>query len=192
MTTISELRAQIASGEVKVGGGGGGPKVGPGTFETQVIESSYGKGFSGNDRGLVKVKVIGGGTVDELGGMINIYLPSTENSAPRSIAEWQPALVSMGIGEDKIWEECDDSSEVVANICAIVTKLAKRGMVLTIERKEQPKLDAQGRKQYWNNITGAAAVAHSAPSDAPVSAAQMTAVASLAAPAAEKIKPWKK
>jgi len=85
----------------------------------------------------------------------------------RSIAEWSAILVELGIPEDRIWQDCDTTNDIVSNIASIANKLALKGKLkLVIDRPVQmtkagqPKLDAKGNAQYWNNIKS---VIHSDP-----------------------------
>ena len=202
---IAELRAKIASGEIKPQqGGGNGPKVGEGEFLCMVEEASFGKGESGNLRGIAKLKVLSGGTDAEIGGLFNLYLQtSNEKYAAETIALWTQILVAASVKEDKIFDDADSISEIISNIMQLANKLAVRGvMKLVVKRKQQKELDAKGHKRFYNDIqldetlelysketiesdaAIDAAIAESA-AEAPKAAAAATAKAPT-----QKAKPW--
>ncbi len=195
---VSTLRARIAAGEVKTGGGGG-PKVGEGLFNCLITEAVYGKGNNGNDRAMFTAKVISGGTDQEVGGTFHLYSQTVkEQFLEQDIALWAKILVEgMGLAEEKIYNDAETYQDILINIVTIAAKLARNNKLkLIIERKEQTKLDANGRKQFWNNIKGVADVEGTLPGEvapgvpampAPAaSAAQIAAVANVGHPS----KPW--
>lgn len=153
MSTIADLRARIAKGEVKIGGSKG-PKVGEGTFACLVESAQAGKGESGNFRGQVTVKVLSGGTDAEIGGKFNLYMQTVNHSyAEETIALWTEVLKLYGVNEDKVFDDANDLEDIVTNICGLLTKKAKSGgLKLVIKRKEQTNKDAQGRARYWNDV----------------------------------------
>lgn len=161
MTTVNkiqELRARIASGAVRPTSTKT-PRVGEGLFECLVTEASFGKGESGNARGLVKLKVLSGGTDAEVGGMFNLYVQvKNEKYLESTIAEWAVVLAAHGVTEDRIYEDAETLVEVATNIMALANKLAQKGKLkLTIKRKAQEKPDAKGKTIYYNDIVPASA-----------------------------------
>jgi hypothetical protein len=158
MSKISELRARIASGEIKPStGGSSGPKVGEGTFTCLVEGATFEKGNNGNPRGLIKAKVLSGGTDAEVGGTINIYVQTmNQKFAEQSIAEWAGILGVYGITDEKIYDDCDDLQDIIANIMSIANKLGMKGKLkLVIKRKDQNKPDEKGNKRFYNDIVEA-------------------------------------
>lgn len=149
----NSLRARIAAGDIKPSAGSSGPKVGEGIFLCLVEEALYAKGLSGNPRGMIKVKVLEGGTEKEVGGTFNLYL-QTQNPEfmEQTIALYTGLLVNMGVDENKIFD-AESMPEVITNICTIVNKMAMRGgLKFVIKRKEQAGLDPKGNKRYFNDI----------------------------------------
>ena len=155
MNKIQELRAKIARGEVKTGfSGNSGPKVGEGTFLTLIESTEFSKGQSANLRGMIKCKVIGEGTPQEIGGLFNIYLQTTNPEFMEStIAFYSELLTGFGVDEAAIYADSEDLAEVIQNITSIIMrKLVKHGAKLVIKRKQQQKLDQNGRPRYYNDI----------------------------------------
>ncbi len=155
MSFISDLKARLASGDYDPKKVGGGPKVGAGDFVCLVIEASFGKGENGNPRGMFTLKVLNGGRDEEVGGQFRMYIQTVnEDFALVHIKEWVRILVDLGVDESKLLDEDAESvQDVVANLIAAANKLAMKGRLkLLINRKQQPRLDPQGRPQYWNNI----------------------------------------
>jgi len=151
---IKKLRERIASGEIKPSqGGGSGPKVGEGTFLCLVEESSYGRGLSGNLRGVVVCKVLEGGNDAEVGGKLNIYLQTQNDKySEETIALWAGFLTELGVAEEKIFD-ADSLPEIINNICVLANKLALKGKLkLVLKRKLQAKPDEQGRPRYFNDV----------------------------------------
>lgn len=200
---IAELRAKIASGEIKPQqGGGNGPKVGEGEFLCMVEEASFGKGESGNLRGIAKLKVLSGGTDAEIGGLFNLYLQTlNEKYATETIALWTQILVAAGVKEDKIFDDADSISEIISNIMQLANKLAVRGvMKLVVKRKQQKELDAKGHKRFYNDIQldetleiySKETIESDAAIDAAIaeSAAEAPKAAATAKASTQKAKPW--
>lgn len=152
MSKIQELRNRIKNGEVKPQQGG--VKVVAGNYTCMIDEATFGKGESGNLRGIIKVKVVNAENPEMIGGKFNLY-EQTANTKfmEQSIAMWVEILTATGTSEDKIYDDADDMSDVIQNIMNILAKLAKKGtFYLQVDRKEQGKTDAQGRNLYYNNI----------------------------------------
>ena len=171
MSTVQELRAKIAKGEIKPStGGSNGPKVGEGLFTILVTEAIFGKGESGTLRGMVNCKVLSGGTDAEVGGQFKLYI-QTQNQKflESSIAEWDGILTKLGVDQSKIYDDADDLNEVVNNLMNITNKLAIKGKVkLVIKRKEQVGTDSKGHKRYYNDIQSVVEPEAVAPVTAPV------------------------
>jgi len=202
MSNISELRAKIASGEIKPTAGGGNytPKVGAGIFNCLVTDSQFGRGNGGNPRVMMTCRVISGGTENEVGGEFRYYIATTnERYLQESIALWCGLLTeTYGIPEDKIYYDAEDERDIAANIASISAKLAANGrLVLVIKRSPQKGKDSNGHQQYYNDIQsavdGAAQVSGTQNlgtpaavviTEGPVSKGQIAAVAGAS-------KPWK-
>ena len=182
---ISSLKDKLSSGEYDPKKGGK-PRVGEGTYDCLVTEALFGKGENGNPRGMVTCRVLGGGKVEEVGGEFRIYLQTVnEKYAIATIKEWVGLLTEIGIPEAKIMDDDAESiQDVVSSIMSICNKLALRNKLkLVIERKAQPKLDREGRPQYWNNIQRAEKVDTEAPAlslqAGPASSKQIEALSAL-------------
>ena len=203
---IKKLRERIASGEIKPSqGGGGGPKVGEGTFLCLVEEAAYGRGMSGNLRGNIVCKVLEGGTDAEVGGKFSIYL-QTQNDKfmEESIALWGGLLAELGVDEEKIFDG-ESLPEIINNIIVVINKLGLKGRLkVVVKRKLQAKPDEQGRPRYYNDVlqvvpvedAPAAAPAQEEASAAPVSAVtgkpvDVPSPAETLAMVAKSQKPWK-
>ena len=193
MSTVQELRAKIAKGEIKPStGGSNGPKVGEGLFTILVTEAIFGKGESGTLRGMVNCKVLSGGTDAEVGGQFKLYI-QTQNQKflESSIAEWDGILTKLGVDQSKIYDDADDLNEVVNNLMNITNKLAIKGKVkLVIKRKEQAGTDSKGHKRYYNDIQSVVEPETVAP--AAETKAETVTEAQVSAPVAEPVAPAKK
>ena len=203
---IKLLRERIASGEIKPSqGGGGGPKVGEGTFLCLVEESSYGRGQNGNLRGTLTCKVLEGGTDAEVGGKFVCYLQTLNDSfAEEAIALWAGFLTELGVSEEKIFD-ADSLPEIINNICVQANKLALKGKLkIVVKRKAQAKLDDKGHQRFFNDVlqvvpveaAPAAAPAQEEASTAPVSTVtgkpvDVPSPAETLAMVAKSQKPWK-
>ena len=154
MSKVQELRNRIKNGEVAPSkGGANGPKVGEGNFVCRVDEASFGKGESGNLRGMVKLTVIKSENEKEIGGKFNIYEQTTnEKYLEQSIAMWGQILTAVGVSEDKLFDDADDTDDVMNNVMVQINKLVKKGFKVYLNRKLQDKLDAQGRPRFYNNV----------------------------------------
>ena len=199
MGTVAELRARIASGEVKAAGGGV-KGVGEGLFLCSVEGVEYGKGNEGNLRGAIKCKVLTGGTDKDVGGIFNIYLQTVnEGYAEQALALWIPLCAAWGISEDKIYDsDCENVADIIGSLCTLINKLAlKGGLRLQVARKLSGKTNAKTNRPYYYSDPKEASRASTAPAPAtapaaPQAAAPAAAPAAQAAPAAAPKKAWMK
>ena len=190
--SIADLKAKIASGAIQPPSAGA-KGVGEGLFLSTVEKAIYGPGDNGNLRGAIECKVLSGGTDKDVGGKFTIYVQTTNQGfLEQSIAEWTGYLTSIGIGEDKIFEDAEDLMDVMGNIMTQVNKLGIKGKLrLLVERKPQAKINPKNNKPYfYNNIKEVSVVDAQAgtPTQAPAPAAApapaQTAAPAPAAPAA--------
>lgn len=156
MSKIQELRQRIKNGEIKVGKGSSGPKVGEGKFTVSIEEAIFGKGENGNERGMITVKVISSedGDVGVIGGQFKLY-EQTKNTEfmEKSIAVWVEILTALGVDEDKIYDDAETLVDVIQNIITLIGKLVRKNPVfLFINRVAQKNLDAKGNARFYNNI----------------------------------------
>lgn len=153
--SIEDLRARIASGDIKPPSGGGGKGVGEGTFLSLIEKADFGRGEGGNLRGSVECKVLSGGTDQDIGGRFNVYIPTTNQTyLEQLIAEWTGYMKLWGISEDKAFEDAEDMIDIMGNIVTQVNKLAIKGQLrMVVERKAQKKINPKsGKPYYFNNI----------------------------------------
>ena len=194
MSRVDDLRAKIASGEIKAGGGGE-KGVGEGLFLCSVESAEFNRGNGGNLRGAVRVKVLDGGTDKDIGGKFNIYMQTVNESfAEKTVAEWGEPCKAWGISEDKIYEDAESVSDILGNICTLINKQAmKGGLRLVVDRKKSGKVDPKSNKPfYWNNLKDATRDAPATAPAAPQAVAPVAAPVAVAAPAAAPAAPAKK
>jgi hypothetical protein len=180
---IRDLRARIASGEITTTGSRA-TKVGEGNFVCILSDATYGRGESGNARGMITAKVLSGGTDAEVGGEFRVYLQTVNPTyAERDIALWSTLLTDSGVSEDKIFDDAEDIGDIVSNICSILAKMAakQKALKVKIRRKQQTKLDINGKPRFWNDVLGLV-TGEVQMQAGPVSAGQFQVIASLAAP----------
>jgi hypothetical protein len=151
--SVAELRAAIASGEIKPNSGVRG--VSEGLFLCLVEKAAFDHGNAGNLRGAVGCKVLSGGTDTDVGGKFNIYIQTQdEGYMERQIAEWTLYCKAWGIAEDKLYDEAETAIDIVGNIMVCVNKLALKGVLRAqIDRRLSGKMDSKsGKPFYYNNV----------------------------------------
>jgi hypothetical protein len=211
--TAAEIRAKIASGEIKRNSGiGAGP--GAGIFGVQFDSAEFAPGESGNLRGKIVCRVIDAANPSDVGKKFNYFIQTVHSGYLEStLAEFTEYAKAWGISEDRIYDRADDIVDIVGNLMVEIQRLAIKGRLLgIIERKDSGKMNAKGKPMYWNNITevslngaapatapsvtasvapAAAAVAAPVAPVAPV-APLVTPASPAVAPVATNLKPWKK
>ena len=161
---IASIRARIASGNIKptAGGSNFGPKVGEGTFLCRVEAASYGKGESGNNRGVLDLVVIDSENPAEIGGKIKRF---SQTIRPE-FAEQELALLLAvmkkvpggAVRADRVFEDASSHAELIQNAFTQLSKLveeltkSKKALKVVLKRKQQAKLDERGRPRYYNDI----------------------------------------
>lgn len=211
MASVAELRAKIASGEIKPFTGGGG-MVGAGTFDVMIESVTMGRSNSGNPCGQLVCKVVTSEDPVKIGRKFNYSLQTVNvEYCERQLAEFAQYCQTWGIDENRIYDRAETLVDIISNLCGEMQRLAVRGQLFAqIERIQQTdangvaKLNAKSRKpMFWNNIKSVCLgqfmqasapttvqTLVQAPASAPTMASMPAPVVQTLAPAPTTKKPW--
>jgi hypothetical protein len=151
MATAAELRARIASGEIKERTGGG--SVPAGKFAVVLESAEFGIGENNNKRGKIVCRVIGAEDPAIIGRKFNQYIQTKKQDYMNSqIAEYMKLCKEWGISEDRLYDRAEQDVDVVVNIIAEINRLAVKGvLVAQVERKPSGKFSPTGQPTFWTN-----------------------------------------
>ena len=161
---LASIRARIASGNIKptAGGSNFGPKVGEGTFLCRIETASYGKGESGNNRGVLDLVVIDSENPAEIGGKIKRFSqtirPEFAEQELALLLEVMKKVPGGAVRADRVFEDASSHAELIQNAFTQISKLVeeltknKKALKVVLKRKQQAKLDERGRPRYYNDI----------------------------------------
>ena len=195
---LASIRARIASGNIKptAGGSNFGPKVGEGTFLCRIETASYGKGESGNNRGVLDLVVIDSENPAEIGGKIKRFSqtirPEFAEQELALLLEVMKKVPGGAVRADRVFEDASSHAELIQNAFTQISKLVeeltmnKKALKVVLKRKQQAKLDERGRPRYYNDIllNETEALYDDAQESAPEAATQEAAPAATPAPEA--------
>ena len=165
MSTAAEIRARIASGELKKSTGGGG--VAAGKFGILIEAAEYGLGESGGKRGKLVCKVITAEEKAEIGKHFNHYIQTKDQTfMERSIAEFAEYCKVWGIEDARLYDRAETGEDIVINMMSEINRLAIKGILVAgVTRKPQGKNSPKGQPLYWTNWdeVGLASTPHKIP-----------------------------
>jgi hypothetical protein len=126
-----------------------------GTYVVKVLESAYTKTKAGDkSQGVLKVEVVEG---EKATARVNLYIGtgSNDQQAAMNVNPYYNTLLALGVSKDKIIDDCDSWSEVIANITSIMTKQLARGVEikLNLTLKENAKKSTEEKKEFYRNVS---------------------------------------
>jgi hypothetical protein len=154
MATAAEIRARIASGQVKSSAGSSTP-LPEGNYAVQIESAEYGPGENGSKRGKLVCKVIGAENPANVGKHFNYYIQTRHQEyMERTIAEFTDHCKVWGISEERLYDRADTGEDIIVNLMGEMNRLAIKGLLIgQVERKASGKMSPKGQPLYWINWT---------------------------------------